>query len=31
MPSFWVEEVAQQQECFGLRSSDWQRENFLCD
>lgn len=31
MPSFWVEEVAQQKECFGLRSSDWQRENSLRD
>ena len=31
MSSSWVEVEAQQQEGFGLRSPDWQRENSLCD
>lgn len=26
-PSAWVEEEAQQQEGFGLRSPDWRKEN----
>lgn len=31
MSPSWVEKEAQRQEGFGLHSSGWQMENFLCD